>query len=82
MPQVPLIACLSKFDGSTCQEMMNGDTRQYVITKLPKFLIVHIKRFAKNTQQVPSASRVRVRWRLWVQPCASIWVCTFVGART
>ena len=51
IPQVPLIACLTKFDGSTCQEMMNGDKRQYVITRLPKFLIVHIKRFSKNTQQ-------------------------------
>ena len=30
---------------------MNGDKRQYVITRLPKYLIVHIKRFSKNTQQ-------------------------------
>ena len=29
---------------------MNGDKRQYVITKLPKYLIVHIKRFSQNTQ--------------------------------
>ena len=49
--QVPLFACLSKFDGSTEQEMMNGDRRRYVITRLPRFLIVHIKRFSKNTQQ-------------------------------
>ena len=51
IPQVPLIACLTKFDGVTPQEMMNGDKRQYVITKLPRYLVVHIKRFAKNTQQ-------------------------------
>jgi len=51
IPQVPLIACLTKFDGATYQEMMNGDQRRYVITKLPKYLIVHIKRFSKNTQQ-------------------------------
>jgi len=50
IPQVPLFACLTKFDGSTSQEMMNGDRRQYVITRLPKYLIVHIKRFSKNTQ--------------------------------
>ena len=31
--------------------MMNGDRRQYVITKLPQYLIIHIKRFSKNTQQ-------------------------------
>jgi len=51
IPQVPLQACLTKFDGQTEQEMMNGDKRQYVITKLPKYLIVHIKRFSQNTQQ-------------------------------
>mmetsp|Transcript_26753 Transcript_26753/g.60498 ORF Transcript_26753/g.60498 Transcript_26753/m.60498 type:complete len:157 (-) Transcript_26753:369-839(-) len=51
MWQVPLFACLTKFDGSTFQEMMNGDRRQYVITRLPQYLIVHIKRFSKNTQQ-------------------------------
>merc|ERR1712083_1114526 len=51
IPQVPLFACLTKFDGQTYQEMMNGDRRRYVITKLPRYLIVHIKRFSKNTQQ-------------------------------
>eukprot|EP00966_Prymnesium_polylepis_P145356 3356763-Prymnesium_polylepis.1 len=30
--------------------MMNGDRRRYVITRLPSYLIVHIKRFSKNTQ--------------------------------
>ena len=50
IPQVPLVACLTKFDGQTEQEMMNGDKRRYVLTKLPKYLIVHIKRFSKNTQ--------------------------------
>ncbi|KAL3919505.1 MAG: hypothetical protein SGPRY_005605 [Prymnesium sp.] len=51
IPQVPLIACLTKFDGQSCQEMMNGDRRRYIITRLPRYLIVHIKRFSKNTQQ-------------------------------
>jgi len=51
IPQVPLFALLNKFDGQTCQEMMNGDRRKYVITKLPPYLIVHVKRFSKNTQQ-------------------------------
>jgi len=50
IPQVPLVACLTKFDGVTEQEMMNGDKRQYVITQLPKYLVVHIKRFSQNTQ--------------------------------
>ena len=51
IPQVPLVACLTKFDGATEQEMMNGDRRTYVLTRLPKYLIVHIKRFSSNTQQ-------------------------------
>ena len=51
IPQVPLFACLTKFDGQTFQEMMNGDRRRYVITKLPRYLVVHIKRFSTNTQQ-------------------------------
>ena len=51
IPQVPLVALMSKFDGMTEQEMMNGDTRRYSITKLPKYLIVHVKRFSTNTQQ-------------------------------
>jgi len=50
IPQVPLFACLAKFDGQTPQEMMNGDKRRYIITRLPRYLIVHIKRFSKNTQ--------------------------------
>ncbi|KAL1495626.1 hypothetical protein AB1Y20_016493 [Prymnesium parvum] len=51
IPQVPLFACLTKFDGQSFQEMMNGDRRRYVITRMPRYLIVHIKRFSKNTQQ-------------------------------
>ena len=51
IPQVPLFACLTKFDGTSFQEMMNGDRRRYAITRLPRYLIVHIKRFSKNTQQ-------------------------------
>ena len=31
--------------------MWNVRRRQYVITRLPQYLIVHIKRFSKNTQQ-------------------------------
>mmetsp|Transcript_26842 Transcript_26842/g.61905 ORF Transcript_26842/g.61905 Transcript_26842/m.61905 type:complete len:489 (+) Transcript_26842:233-1699(+) len=52
IPQVPLTACMSKFDGSTYQELMNGDRRQFRIKKWPPYLIVHIKRFTKNTQQL------------------------------
>ena len=51
IPQVPLFQILRKFDGETEQEMMNGDKRSYVLTRLPRYLIVHIKRFSQNTQQ-------------------------------
>ena len=51
IPQIPLISCLTKFDGSTEQEMMNGDKRRYVLKQLPRYLVVHIKRFSQNTQQ-------------------------------
>jgi U4/U6.U5 tri-snRNP-associated protein 2 len=51
IPQVPLVALMTKFDGTTDQEMMNGDRRRYVVTRLPKYLIVHVKRFSQNTQQ-------------------------------
>ena len=57
IPQVPLVACLTKFDGATEQEMMNGDRRTYVLTRLPKYLIVHIKRFSSNTQQFAEKNR-------------------------
>ncbi len=50
IPQVPIFSCLSKFDGRTSQEMTNGDRRRYVITRLPRHLILHVKRFSKNTQ--------------------------------
>jgi U4/U6.U5 tri-snRNP-associated protein 2 len=52
IPQVPLAQCMAKFDGETFQELMNGDRRQFRVTRWPPFLLVHIKRFSKNTQQV------------------------------
>lgn len=43
---------MAKFDGQTFQELMNGDRRQFKIVRWPAYLIVHIKRFVKNTQQL------------------------------
>jgi len=52
IPQVPLTSCMAKFNGSSFQELMSGDRRQFSIQKWPPYLIVHIKRFSKNTQQL------------------------------
>lgn len=47
IPQVPLSAILAKFDGSTVQE--TGNTlKRHQLTRLPPYLILHIKRFTKN----------------------------------
>eukprot|EP01083_Nonionella_stella_P101973 289721_1 len=48
IPQVPMIKLLSKFDGKT-EELSQADLRiKYSITRLPPFLIVHMKRFTQN----------------------------------
>ncbi|KAI9017482.1 hypothetical protein BC832DRAFT_588743 [Gaertneriomyces semiglobifer] len=47
IPQVALTTLLSKYDGVTGQES-GSILRRYKITKLPQFLIFHIKRFTKN----------------------------------
>ncbi|GAA5794955.1 hypothetical protein HPULCUR_000305 [Helicostylum pulchrum] len=48
VPQVPLTTILGKFDGHKVHEV--GDQmRKYTITRLPQFLIFHIKRFHKNS---------------------------------
>lgn len=47
IPQVPISAVLAKYDGITTQET-KGVLRRLKITKLPPFLILHIKRFTKN----------------------------------
>lgn len=48
VPQVPLSTVLAKFDGKKVQEVAN-QMRRYSITRLPNFLIFHIKRFHKNS---------------------------------
>ncbi|WWC68713.1 uncharacterized protein I206_102647 [Kwoniella pini CBS 10737] len=47
IPQVPLSTILAKFDGKTTQEF--GPTlKRHHLTRLPPYLILHIKRFTKN----------------------------------
>ncbi|KAK9238276.1 hypothetical protein V1525DRAFT_117675 [Lipomyces kononenkoae] len=47
IPQVPLQTILSKYDGSTTQELA-GDRRRYKIIDLPPYLIFYIKRITKT----------------------------------
>eukprot|EP01012_Entosiphon_sulcatum_P042139 TRINITY_DN5607_c0_g2_i1.p1 TRINITY_DN5607_c0_g2~~TRINITY_DN5607_c0_g2_i1.p1 ORF type:complete len:534 (+),score=137.86 TRINITY_DN5607_c0_g2_i1:23-1603(+) len=54
IPQVPLFALLHKYDGiEETVEAVRGETEradkfQYNITRLPKYLILHYRRFSKN----------------------------------
>lgn len=47
IPQVPISEVLRKFNGETTQETA-GRLRRYKLTRLPPFLILHIKRFTSN----------------------------------
>jgi len=49
IPQIPLFTVLQKFDGQTEQDLpVKNETKKYVLTRLPRYLIVHLKRFTKN----------------------------------
>eukprot|EP00026_Physarum_polycephalum_P007125 Phypoly_transcript_07180.p2 GENE.Phypoly_transcript_07180~~Phypoly_transcript_07180.p2 ORF type:complete len:248 (-),score=57.54 Phypoly_transcript_07180:78-821(-) len=49
IPQIPLFGILNKFDGQTIHNIVaTGERKRYLITKLPRYLTLHIKRFAKN----------------------------------
>jgi hypothetical protein len=37
-PQVPIFACLSKFDGSTINDDIRQGRRKFRVTRLPNFL--------------------------------------------
>ncbi|KAF9166916.1 hypothetical protein DFQ26_006443 [Actinomortierella ambigua] len=47
IPQIPLQTILAKYDGKTFQETA-ADLKRFNITRLPNYLIFHIKRFSKN----------------------------------
>ncbi|KAJ2310939.1 Ubiquitin carboxyl-terminal hydrolase 10 [Coemansia sp. RSA 2702] len=47
IPQVALSTLLQRYNGSTVVEL-NGQARQFQLTKLPRYIICHIKRFSKN----------------------------------
>lgn len=49
IPQIPLQMLLKKFDGKTFVEEKGTTIRKRIkLTKLPKYLVFHIKRFSKN----------------------------------
>ncbi len=49
IPQIPLLELLKKYDGITeSHNPITHERKKYRLTKLPRFLILHIKRFTKN----------------------------------
>lgn len=50
IPQVPLFNILKKFDGETVTEVVRPRIARmrYRVTKLPRYLILHMRRFTKN----------------------------------
>lgn len=49
IPQVPLMTLLQKFNGRNEQpNVVTGELKRFCLTRLPPFLIVHIKRFTFN----------------------------------
>ncbi|PIN21321.1 Spindle pole body protein - Sad1p [Handroanthus impetiginosus] len=50
IPQVPLFNLLKKFDGETVTEVVRPRIARmrYRVTKLPQYLILHMRRFTKN----------------------------------
>ncbi|XP_020236873.1 U4/U6.U5 tri-snRNP-associated protein 2 isoform X2 [Cajanus cajan] len=50
IPQVPLFNILTKFDGETVTEVVRPHIArmQYRVTRLPKYMILHMRRFTKN----------------------------------
>ncbi|KAL4458676.1 hypothetical protein ABPG75_013541 [Micractinium tetrahymenae] len=48
IPQVPIFDILRKFDGVTVNEDIKAGRRRFRITRLPRFLVLHMRRFLKN----------------------------------
>lgn len=55
IPQVPLFDVLKKFDGTTYTDLLRSgrvERKRYRITRLPPFLMFHMKRFTSNNWYV------------------------------
>jgi U4/U6.U5 tri-snRNP-associated protein 2 len=57
LPQIALSTLMKKYDGETSEEIIKDEAtgtekvvkKIYKITRLPKYLFIHMKRFSKNT---------------------------------
>ncbi len=45
--QVPIFSIMRKFDGETVVDDIRQGRRRFRITRLPRFLLLHMKRFTK-----------------------------------
>lgn len=48
IPQVPIFDLLKKFDGQHTSDDIRAGRRRFRLTKLPSYMVLHIKRFTKN----------------------------------
>ncbi|KXZ51657.1 hypothetical protein GPECTOR_11g110 [Gonium pectorale] len=48
IPQVPIFHILRKFDGETLTDDIRAGRRRFRITRLPRYLALHYRRFTKN----------------------------------
>lgn len=87
--QVPLARLLSKFDGATVTDSLVGQYRErkrYRITRLPPYLLLHHRRFARNTffaEKNPTIVNFPVKnleMRAYVSPEAAAGVDPITGA--
>lgn len=46
--QVPIFEILRKYDGERIHDDIKNGRRKYRITRLPRYLVLHMKRFQKN----------------------------------
>ncbi|PFH31607.1 putative ubiquitin specific protease 39 isoform 2 [Besnoitia besnoiti] len=48
IPHIPIFDLLQKFNGEQVQETSPGALKRYSLWRLPKYLVLHVKRFSKN----------------------------------
>nr|GMD99612.1 U4/U6.U5 tri-snRNP-associated protein 2-like [Ipomoea batatas] len=72
IPQVPLFNILKKFDGETVTEVVRPRIARmrYRVTKLPKYLILHMRRFTKNNffvEKNPTLGKYFINCSFWIR---------------
>lgn len=71
MIQVPLFNILKKFDGETVTEVVRPRIARmrYRVTRLPRYLILHMQRFTKNNffvEKNPTLGEIICFWEYFV----------------